>query len=1568
MIHDPSVWLATATVLPAPTITRLTSNSQPKKFLLFGITLSITNLIGLILSCNLFHIIFQNPMFFNITYHQAFTKVAAQLSSTFTPTTIYFYIHATYDITINKNALLWFILFWSTYLHIVLRKKPTNSSFNALQQQRFSELLQNPSRRRQIPQTTKRSAPKRRKNATSAPFMPPFPPPDRKGETKVKQESIVCKPCQQQYRYGNGNHGNTHPLTFAQPDPVHSVNNLNFSSSTLSCYHTPSETHDTLLRMALQAPVRFRNTIADAASPSKNLPIIWDSGASVSISPNKADFISIAKPAQPIQLRGIARGLNIQGQGTVAWCLYDANGTLRTLHLPAYYVPSVSVRLLSTTSLLQTYANESIKVLANRLILSGEASDATRNPIIAMVNPTTNLPTSEAYNPNDTQVATMAMNATITEVHEANHNLSEPEKELLRWHYRLGHISFRKIQFLFRSGILSRTELSRRLHSAAYKLMTLPRCAACQFGKQHRRPAPSTVTSVVHDNRGALKTDNLLPGQCISVDHFVCNTKGRLFTSAGKTKSNDTYAGGCLFVDHATGYVHVEHQTFLTSHETLKSKNKFELMCRDFGVMPQTYLTDNHKSFTSAEYSDKLKEHQQVVKFAGVGAHHHNGVAERNIRTIVSIARTMMLHSAIHWPQVADSTQWPMAVSHAVYLHNHFPNTVTGLSPADLFTKIRWEQKKFHDLHVWGAPVYVLDKDISDGKKIPRWTTRSTRMMLMGMSPKHSTTVPLVLNPTTGYITAQFHVVFDDWFTTVSANDDHLPDFNSPTWAKLFGESAFQYPMDEQDHEELESELQEIENQQPQANQREERIIQAFDQRQPPTQLQVPPNPTSIPITQQEPPTIAVAPQTPIAETRPSVVVVDERQTRPQPILHVTEPPTPAPTSPTREQSSPSPPPQPSPIQSPTPAPTPTPATREQEVSERLVETHQPSPIRQQPTNLPQASIQPPMSATRETPSSPRRSTRSRAPPRRFGYDGSQGKGYLATHDETIAVDPSSWNWLLHEHELVTKQRLTPSSETLIFKAATSDPDTLTFDEAMSNPDELEKWKDAALAEIQSLEKNGTWQVVNKSEARGRILPGTWVFRRKRTPDGTVSKFKARYCVRGDLEDVTDQETFAPVVAWSTVRLFLVLSLTLKWETCTIDFSSAFVQAPLKDPVWIHLPRGFQSGQSGSNSTMCLRLLKSLYGLSVAPRLWYQHLREALLDYGFKQCHNDPCLMYTATIMVVVYVDDLGIAYANANDLEGLFKKLEGRSLAFTREGSFTDFLGIKFTRDIKTGTLTLTQKGLINKILEAAQMTDCKPNWTPAPLSALGIDPDGTPMSETWSYRSIIGMLLYLSTNTRPDITFAVSQVARFSHAPKQSHATAVKMILRYLKRTMDFGMTVHPTGTLDLETYVDADFAGLHGRDPEYSTTSAKSRTGYLVSLGNCPIIWKSHLQTEITLSTLESEYSALSSSLRIVLPLRDLLAEITAGIKLPKGFSTIVNCRVFEDNNGALLLATQQKITNRTKYFRVKWHHFWEHVRIGTIDVQKIATVEQRADYLTKGLPRESFERIRKLVQGW
>ena len=136
----------------------------------------------------------------------------------------------------------------------------------------------------------------------------------------------------------------------------------------------------------------------------------------------------------------------------------------------------------------------------------------------------------------------------------------------------------------------------------------------------------------------------------------------------------------------------------------------------------------------------------------------------------------------------------------------------------------------------------------------------------------------------------------------------------------------------------------------------------------------------------------------------------------------------------------------------------------------------------------------------------------------------------------------------------------------------------------------------------------------------------------------------------------------------------------------------------------------------------------------------------------------------------------------------------------------------------------------------------------------------------------------------------------------------------------------------------------------------------------LGGCPILWKSQLQTEISLLTLESEYSALSASMQTLLPLRSLLGEIVKELKQPPDFKSTINCRVFEDNNGALLLATKQRITNRTKYFMFKWNFFWHHVTNGDVQVLKIATTDQLADYLTKGLNRKTFERIRKLAQGW
>jgi hypothetical protein len=240
--------------------------------------------------------------------------------------------------------------------------------------------------------------------------------------------------------------------------------------------------------------------------------------------------------------------------------------------------------------------------------------------------------------------------------------------------------------------------------------------------------------------------------------------------------------------------------------------------------------------------------------------------------------------------------------------------------------------------------------------------------------------------------------------------------------------------------------------------------------------------------------------------------------------------------------------------------------------------------------------------------------------------------------------------------------------------------------------------------------------------------------------------------------------------------------------------------------------------------------------------------------------------------------------------------------------------------------------------------------------------------MRETWNYRAICGMLLYLSTNTRPDIAFAVSQVCRFSHDPKKSHATAVKVILRYLKKTHDKGLIIRPTPhQFNLELYVDADFCGLYGQEDCCDPVSVKSRTGYIVLLGGWPIIWKSQLQTHLSQSTLEAEYLALSSSLKTFLPLKWLIKEIIEHTKSNDLERVMLHSTVFEDNQSCHHLATNQRVTSRTRYLQASYHWFWTHVGV-QFSIVRCPTDQMSADYLTKPMPKLSFEKNRQRVQGW
>ena len=277
-------------------------------------------------------------------------------------------------------------------------------------------------------------------------------------------------------------------------------------------------------------------------------------------------------------------------------------------------------------------------------------------------------------------------------------------------------------------------------------------------------------------------------------------------------------------------------------------------------------------------------------------------------------------------------------------------------------------------------------------------------------------------------------------------------------------------------------------------------------------------------------------------------------------------------------------------------------------------------------------------------------------------------------------------------------------------------------------------------------------------------------------------------------------------------------------------------------------------------------------------------------------------------MVAFTYVDDCGIATPTMKEIVGFADRLRKRGFELTKEGDFSAYLGINFHRDPKTQTVTMTQPGLIKKILATTGLEECNPNRVPSAQAGLGADPDGPPSKEPWSYSSVLGMLLYLATNTRPDIAFAVSQVARFNSAPKQSHAAAVKMIVRYLKGTTAKGTIFKPTGAYKVDCYVDADFAGLHGRDPQEMPTSARSRTGYIMFFGGCPLLWKSKLQTETALSTFHTEYVALVAAMcqLIVVQwvLQDLVACLLLKPKQPK-----IHATVHEDNASGHALANNQ-----------------------------------------------------------
>jgi hypothetical protein len=357
---------------------------------------------------------------------------------------------------------------------------------------------------------------------------------------------------------------------------------------------------------------------------------------------------------------------------------------------------------------------------------------------------------------------------------------------------------------------------------------------------------------------------------------------------------------------------------------------------------------------------------------------------------------------------------------------------------------------------------------------------------------------------------------------------------------------------------------------------------------------------------------------------------------------------------------------------------------------------------------------------------------------------------------------------------------------------------------------------------------------------------------------------------------------------------------------------------------------------------------------------------------------NNHCLFFNDKVMVICYVDDCIFLAKEKSDIDDLIDSLRNPKddnlspFMLNEEEDYAGFLEIDIrpSKNVESA-IELLQLGLIDQILSVLGLDgdNAKIRQEPAAAVPLGKQEDGAPRKEQWSYASMVGMMLYLASNSRPDIAFAVNQCARFTHCANVHHEIALKRIGRYLKATREQGLLLKPTNDLSLEMYADADFAGLWNVEEHSDPVSVKSRTGYIIYLGNVPVTWHSKLQTEIATSTMHAEYIALSTGMRELIPVKTILEEICEILQIERHDDTRVT-KVFEDNEGALKLATARlnRITPQSKHFAVKYHWFREKLTQHNIEIQHITTDMQKADIFTKGLIGLEYKQKQKMLTGW
>jgi hypothetical protein len=353
-----------------------------------------------------------------------------------------------------------------------------------------------------------------------------------------------------------------------------------------------------------------------------------------------------------------------------------------------------------------------------------------------------------------------------------------------------------------------------------------------------------------------------------------------------------------------------------------------------------------------------------------------------------------------------------------------------------------------------------------------------------------------------------------------------------------------------------------------------------------------------------------------------------------------------------------------------------------------------------------------------------------------------------------------------------------------------------------------------------------------------------------------------------------------------------------------MDVKTTFLNDVIEEEVYIEQPQGFEVEDRRSH--VC-RLKKALYGLKQAPRAWYGRIDSFLTSLGFTKIKADSNLyikiMNDEPIILQLYEDDLFLTGEEKLIIECK------RRFAFEFEmkdlGLMHYFLGLEIWKSPER--IFHNQGKYRVKIPKRFDMLECKPMNTPMEAKLKLLVDTSSDLIYATLYKQIIGSLMYL-TNTRPDICFAVNTLSQFLVEPRHVHLVDAKHVMRYLKGTLDYGLSYDRDHNFILTGYTDSDWAG--------SVADRKSTSGCCFSLGSAMILWQSRKQSSIALSTTEVEYIVACSASYEAIWLRKLLT----GLFDLEMEATMILC----DNQSFIKMTENPVFHDRSKHIEIHYHY--------------------------------------------